>query len=227
MAIVVGIDGTSGDVFGGRERRDNYDRDFKDSFVSKICNVTDRQYYRGPLIHGGGLLEAIFRGTAHIVMQYVRNRQPIMLTGYSRGGAGVIGIAQRLTYLLPGVRIQAMLLFDAVDRHPTEVTGTIPGNVRNVLHLRRDWRSWSRVSFSNTGTRHRMTTNYRQEFFRCTHGAMGGMYWTPKEGETGSDRIHEGGHDLVGTSITYDQDRLMSANVWQNALPFMREHGLI
>lgn len=61
-------------------------------------------------------------------------KERVFLAGYSRGGATAIRVAQ----LVPDRKIEAMYLFDAVDRDPLIDTSAIPTNVETVFHAIRD-----------------------------------------------------------------------------------------
>lgn len=75
--------------------------------------------------------------------------------------------------------IKSLALFDAVDRALFLDTDTIPKNVQKAYHARRDPTAGSRRSFSNTGTAHASgSLYYKEKFFYCTHGAMGGAAFT-------------------------------------------------
>lgn len=223
MPIVVGIDGTGGGTWITAARNARYDKDFAKSHVRTICRGAGaRRYFRGPGTLGAGMPEAINGGVSYIKAQVKSNSQPVLLTGYSRGGLGVIVIAKELKKA--GIDVQAMILFDAVDRHVAYDGAVIPKNVANVLHLRRSSRSSSRESFGNDGTSYySSSTKYEQAFFLCTHGAMGGTHWKD-DSKSGGTLIDEGGYDGM-TTITYDQDERMSGVVWTYARMFMGKHG--
>ena len=222
MPIVVGIDGTGGGTLITAARNARYDRDFANSHVRNICRGAGaRRYFRGPGTLGAGMPEAINGGTAYIKAQMKRQSQPVLLTGYSRGGLGVVVIAKNLKKA--GINVEAMILFDCVDRHLAYDGSVIPSNVANVLHLRRHSSSSSRESFGNDGTKYTKSTKYQEAFFVCTHGAMGGTHWQDSS-KKGSDLINEGGVDGM-TTITYDTDARMSRAVWSYAQPFMGKHG--
>ena len=96
----------------------------------------------------------------------------IYLTGYSRGAAGVIAVAQRLAK--DNVKVRAMMLFDAVDRAWGIDTEDIPNNVEHLVHARRDPYAFTRNSFGNCGTKWHTPTKCEMKLFRGTHGAIGG-----------------------------------------------------
>jgi hypothetical protein len=230
MAILVGVDGTGGDFNPGAARDARYDTAFAHSFVRRICNAGggNALYQRGPVALGGGLPEAINAGMGHILSRRRANpSEPILLTGYSRGGLGAVVIAKRLKD--QNIPVQAMLLFDCVDRHLAFDGDTIPDNVGHVLHVIRHPDSSSRESFGNDGMKYfPKKTKYEPiARFMCTHGGMGGCPWEIPAGASSGDFINEGmgagGYDGA-TTITYAQDARVSAEVWTHCLPFMRQY---
>jgi hypothetical protein len=238
MPILVGIDGTGGGVAPGASRDRAYDQDFANSFVRKICNgKQSARYFRGPVTLGGGLPEAIDGGVSFI---NERRRQfpdePILLTGYSRGAAGVVVVAKRLK--AQGVRVRAIMLFDCVDRHLAFDAATIPDNVDHVKHVIRDPAARSRMSFGNDGMRHQPPTQYEPiKRYMCTHGGMGGTPWSVPRGASSSDYINEGWDEALlsptrnepvwtyRTNVSYAQDRAVSAQVWQDVQSFLVRHN--
>ena len=225
MPHLVGIDGTGSAVTPGASRDREYDIAFANSFVSRLCKPVTRnkRYFRGPVALGGGLVDAITDG-----FNFLRERhrqspsEPVLLTGYSRGAAGVVSLAGRLQR--EGINVRAMLLFDCVDRHMFIDAEVIPNNVGYVMHVIRDPRSGSRESFSNDGLRYRPPTIYPNAYtFMCTHGGMGGTPWDAT-GHSATDIINEGGVDGA-TNITYGDDARVSEQVWTFVQPFIRTHG--
>ncbi len=228
MPIVIGIDGTGSAVTPGASRDRQYDIDFANSFVRKIANTgkPNSRYFRGPVALGGGLMDAINGGFNFIVSQRRAGvNEPILLTGYSRGAAGVVSLAGKLKR--EGIDVKALLLFDCVDRHLFIDAESIPNNVGFVHHVIRDPASKSRESFSNDGMRYSPPTVYPAAYtFMCTHGGMGGTPWTVPRGKLPTDLIDEGGVDGM-TTISYRQDAFVSQRVWNFCQPFMRDHGYI
>lgn len=214
MAILVGIDGT------GEISNTAYGESFNDGFVKRITRDSrideqNKKYLRGPIAPGGGLLGAVSEGHAFVLNRYRKaGKDSVLLTGFSRGAAGVIVVAKRLQS--EGIEVAAMLLFDAVDRHIAIDAEWIPNNVARVLHLRRDPKARSRESFGSAGTRWTPPTVYEERFFVCTHGAIGGTYWKPKKGQTLNDLIVEGFPDGK-TAVTYAADKKSSDAVWAYA----------
>jgi hypothetical protein len=144
-----------------------------------------------------------------------------LLTGYSRGAAGVVALAARLQR--QSLDVKAMLLFDCVDRHVGIDAAFIPNNVRHVLHVTRAPESGSRVSFGNAGRHYDPSTEYAEAIFYCTHAAMGGMPYHAPAGESPNDIIMEGFPDGK-TNTTYAQDALGSDRVWYYVQPFVGKY---
>ena len=228
MIISVGIDGTGGDVIPGAARDNRYDVTFTDSFVRRLCSpdTVNKRYFRGPVALGGGLLDAISGGAEFIIGRRKAGvSDPIVLTGYSRGAAGVVAMAKVLQR--KNIDVRAMLLFDCVDRHLLIDAEVIPNNVEYVFHVVRSPNSGSRETFSNDGLRYRPPTNYPAAYaFMCTHGGMGGKPWVIPAGVVSDEVVDEGGMDGK-TKITYAQDAKVSAEVWDFVQPFIQKHGYL
>jgi hypothetical protein len=225
MPLLVGIDGTGSAFTPGAGRDSEYDIAFANSFVSRLCKpqTNNKRYFRGPVALGGGLVDAITAGFNFLIQRHKETPgEPILLTGYSRGAAGVVSLAGRLQRA--GVSVRAMLLFDCVDRHMFIDAEVIPNNVGHVMHVIRDPRSGSRESFSNDGLKYRPPTVYPNAYtFMCTHGGMGGTPWDAT-GHGQAEFINEGGTDGM-TNITYRDDAIVSEQVWAFVQPFIRTHG--
>jgi hypothetical protein len=229
--ILVGIDGTGSRVVPGASRNAKYDADFTNSHVRKLCNLHGGAtlYLRGPVMLGGGLVEAINSGVNFIrgITSRAGASHDVLLTGYSRGAAGAVAIATRLGRL--NIDVKAIMLFDCVDRHVAVDAEVIPRNVGFVRHVIRHPGSSSRESFSNDGLRYFPPTVYPHAYqFMCTHGGMGGMPWTPDTaaGQTMNDLIDEGGYDGM-TNITFAQDAAGSKRVWNSCLDFFSTHRFL
>jgi hypothetical protein len=228
MGILVGINGTGSAFIPGASRDADYDVAFANSFVKRICDRGGPHtlYRRGPVALGGGLVGAINDGFSHIVAK--RNagvREPILLTGYSRGAAGVVSLAKKLKDAR--INVQALLLFDCVDRHLFIDAEVIPNNVGYVCHVIRDPASGSRESFGNDGMSYSPPTVYPAAYkFMCTHGGMGGCPWTPASGQAMTALINEGGVDGM-TNISFQQDATVSTQVWQFCQTFITTHGFM
>jgi hypothetical protein len=237
MPILVGIDGTGDAMSPGAARDAAYDRDFAKSFVHRICSGKPRaKYLRGPVALGGGLLQAIAEGVTFVVAQKKQvPREPVLLTGYSRGATGAVVIAKRLKEL--NIRVRALMLFDCVDRHIAVDAHAIPNNVDYVNHVKRSPRARSRMTFSNDAIAFTPPTIYPtpKEYF-CTHGAMGGMPWTPAAGQSANDYVDEGTMEALmsptrrepvweyHTYVTFAQDDAASKQIWRDVQPFLATH---
>ena len=160
MPILAGIDGTGSDINPGAGRDQRYDAAFANSFVTKLCrNKNYAGYWRGPVALGGGLVPAI-NGAVEYIEHRKRNEpnEPVLLTGYSRGAAGVVVVAKKLQR--KNIDVKAMLMFDCVDRHLFIDAEEIPNNVGFVMHVIRDPAGGSRGSFGNDGMRYNPPTVY-------------------------------------------------------------------
>lgn len=237
MPILVGIDGTGEAINPGPGRDTAYDKAFANSFVKRICEgKPNAEYYRGPVALGGGLPEAIDGGVRFI--QTKRQQfpsEPILLTGYSRGAAGVVVIAKRLKDL--EIPVKALMMFDCVDRHLAFDAEVVPNNVEFVNHVIRNPSGRSRATFGNDGMRYNPPTNYPvATMYMCTHGGMGGTPWAVPDDQTDSDFIDEGTLEALAspvrrepvwtyrTNITYAQDASVSQLIWSNVQPFLATH---
>jgi len=110
------------------------------SFCRQLIKTAGARYFRGPRVDGFNtysIAEAVLKE-----LLAERKRFPdedIFLAGHSRGGAGVIRVAQWLDEQPVSVPVRAMFLYDAVDRTAgSSNVQTVPKNVRNCYHARRD-----------------------------------------------------------------------------------------
>jgi hypothetical protein len=203
--ILVGIDGT-GPFFDSQ-----YEKDFASSFVTRLAykGNDNYKYFRGPIVPGGGLSEAI-DGAFQFIKEKAtstRGMTNVLLTGYSRGATGIVCVAKKLQDAK--IDVHAMLLFDCVDMHLFFDAETIPQNVRNVWHLTRHPDSGSRTSWGNDALYYYpSSTNMELKRFMCTHGALGGVPSAPGDGQSRNDFIEESGGGT--TNITYSEDARMS-----------------
>src|SRR5262249_6232941 len=122
VMILIGVDGTGehSDSRYDAPSDEKYDAAMKDSFVSQICRdaqMVRKKYYRGPdwKGFGGNLVRpATVSEEVQRLLEHAGPEAPVFLTGYSRGGAIVIHAARLLH--AKGVEVEAMFLFDAVER---------------------------------------------------------------------------------------------------------------
>jgi len=218
--ILLGIDGTG--PYGTGE----YQAEMHTSFVRYIVQkspIKSKRYERGPGMDGLDMAVIAAKGYDYVHLHLVAQpKVPIFLAGYSRGGAGVIAIAQRLAR--DNVTVNAMVPFDAVDRALGIDTLDIPNNVERVVHARRDPYAFSRNSFSNCGTKWHAPTKYELKYFRGTHGAVGGVPWPTPKGGKSTDMIKERG-EATPTLINYTQDAYAAKEVWAWVKPRLDAHG--
>ncbi|NNF00764.1 MAG: hypothetical protein HKN25_17235 [Pyrinomonadaceae bacterium] len=230
MAIILGIDG-----IGAMSKFTGADH-FRNSFVRRIVENSgsvsqEKLYLRGPKETTGNIEDAIDTGYRFVRSRFraAQSNSPVLLTGYSRGAAGVIILAGRLKQR--NISVNAMLLFDAVGRFAESETISISKNVKNVMHVRRRADSGSLQNLRSVGTRASSDTNYEEKFFRCTHGAIGGVPWAPQKGEALSDLIDESplGASVSErgepTKITFQQDAKASRDVWNHVQSFRGKHN--
>jgi len=201
-----------------------YRADFANSYLAQIVRHNTQAFARrmeGPTMTGGRQVDP-----ADLV-RTIRARYDegeadradttVFLAGYSRGGATVAHVAALLEH--EGITVDAMFLFDAVDRS-VSIGDTLPaGNVdvvsRNVLntyHARRDPHAESRLSFENTATSAVVPDTYHQDFFMTTHGGMGGCPFGYEGLETGRWSL---GDEYRNPATTEGRRR------------WIREHGVV
>lgn len=212
MLIFAAIDGTG--VFSDKD----YAKEFKNSFVNRFSRKAvwagNSYYQRGPSNDGFSTASK-----ANYAAKYVRDRvdiqmkiagsvQPgVFLSGYSRGAAAAISAAQTLGNAK--IRVDCLLLFDAVDRSLTVGRLSIPPNVSTCYHAVRDPVTGSRDSFDNCGRTWTKPTSYVERLFHCTHGGIGGLPYATG-GATGAIKEPVGST----TNVTPDMDQAISAKVW-------------
>ncbi len=126
------VDGT------GPVLNSTYEQDMSGGFCDQLSKKYRGVYHRGPRTWG---LET-FPIAAQVIWEIIGqrkqgNKQPLYLSGHSRGAAAIISVAMNLAAV--GEAVDAMFLFDAVDRTGPGVSlQRIPANVKNVYHARRD-----------------------------------------------------------------------------------------
>jgi hypothetical protein len=210
-----------------------YMQTMRTSFVHYILQhvpTHDRQYMRGPGFDGFDMPSICAAG--HEFVRLCKAAKPdsaVLLTGYSRGAAGVVNVALRLKR--DRIDVDGMMLFDAVDRTPYPnfvFSGyDIPNNVQRVVHAIRDSHSFSRTSFGHAAARWHAPTVYEPKTFWATHGALGGVPFPTRARETGRSFIHESFPEAVPTLVTHDEDHLGSASIWAWAEPKLRAMGFL
>lgn len=132
------IDGT------GVDHDATYEKIMKNGFCKRIEFEYNGRYMRGPTLTGrntfdiaNSMLEFI-KFDIFVAKKESKPVQPIFLAGHSRGGAAVIRIAEMLKEIK--IEVEAMFLFDAVDRivSLTQGTSDVPSNVKKCYHALRD-----------------------------------------------------------------------------------------
>lgn len=192
--MIFGVDGTGpyfdGNYLGGL--LGGYKDGMKLSFVTQICGLVGdawqphvldaergREYWRGP--DNTSLLAAPSpKEVAEEAAKAHRNGKKVFLTGYSRGAAIVIDAATILSEKNPAVPVEAMFLFDAVNKLSTLNAEVIPGNVHHCYHAVRHPNSGSRNSFGNCGLKAVNMKTFKLKVFMSTHGGLGSSPWGKK-----------------------------------------------
>lgn len=110
--ILLGIDGT------GEMLDSDYANSMKNSFVNYILKHSGapmKRYIRGPGTDGLDMVALIAKGYEFVHLhRFMHPNARVLLVGYSRGGAGVVGVAKRLKS--DDVPVDGMVLFDPVNR---------------------------------------------------------------------------------------------------------------
>jgi hypothetical protein len=186
--MLIAVDGT------GPWNDDQYAIEMNNSFVSKVhseaqgISGVDKFYQRGPTLLGfeTGPIAQMYFNTVKKAYQKAEQEKgeneesdfKLYLTGYSRGAASVIGLANLLNSTLPNLKIEFMALFDAVDRSPISNVDKIPRNVKTCYHAIRDKNAGSRTYFGNCGLLADPPASLLKKTFFATHAGMGGIPWT-------------------------------------------------
>lgn len=271
--FVCGIDGTV-DHFAGiagnlKANERDYDTKFAKSFVRQLCSSgMEGRYLRGPAATGSGLGWAMSEALSVISLRFNQDatafyrsksdlhdphRRGYILTGYSRGAAGIIEVATRiatgLAYKSLGIQIYAMILFDCVNETDTSaqgfinrggiptysnresiITGSlqIPSNVANCVHYIRSDDTNSR---SDTMAKYRggpintARTRYTPLYLKATHGGLGGLPYFQGTGEGNNIPILEPGAAFA-TNVTMAEDILASRQIAKHATTFCCSLGV-
>lgn len=197
--ILLGIDGTA-DLFDS-----DYKKSMDASFVSRIvreCPTDMKQYIRGPARDGIDMVALISKGYEFVhLRKFAKPDAKVLLTGYSRGGAGVVGVAQRLKR--DDIKVDGMVLFDPVNRSVSSSTDEVPNNVLNMVQARRATESYSRLSFNNCAVIWHAPTQCDIRYFWATHGGVGGVPWPVEPGKSPKDFIDEGFGEHYLTNLVY------------------------
>lgn len=184
--MLVAIDGTQ-----SRRALNSSVREFHSLYVGA------KLYYQGPdrWITGADLWDSVRSALKFILWNRssLGAQEAVDLVGHSRGGMGVIVVAQKLAEFKDGpIPVRFMGLYDAVDRTPTVLFGVIPANVRHVRHAVRDPRAGSQRLFGHTGVTRAPGIDYSQELVYGTHAAIGGDPWQgdhPSQLDEAADRV--------------------------------------
>lgn len=212
-----------------------YYSEMQHSFVSMIrdhSRENNTLYFRGP--NWTGLDFVMYpEGLVSLVKtSYANGDNRVFLTGYSRGGAILIATAHLLKHC--GITVDAMFLFDAVDRSfrlSNTNTECIPSNVTKAYHALRADTTHSRTSFSNCGTIAERAGTLEPRLFKTTHGGMGGVPWggagISKPASFFTDAINENDFPIGRTTIDAATEALGMTQVQHWMWSYLRQHGVI
>ena len=156
-------------------------------------------------------------------LRVINARRRLFMTGYSRGGAIVLHAARLL--ISHGINVDAMFLFDAVDRNPFMEAEQIPSNVRHCYHAMRDPAGGSRESFGNCGTSAATGVIFKRRHFMTTHGGMGGVPWGPGAELDADHHIVENIDGSTNLSVNAELDGLIAVREWMT--PWLLRHGVV
>ena len=180
-------------------------------------------------------------------------RRGYILTGYSRGAAGIIEVATRLisdpACKKLGIQIYAMILFDTVNETNTSLQGVInrggiptfsnpesiitgnlqiPTNVANCVHFIRNDETTSRDATMEKyqgGPINNAKTSYTPYYLKATHGGLGGLPYFQGTGEGNNTVIKEPG-GAYATNVTMAEDIKASRLVAKTTTTFCATLGI-
>jgi hypothetical protein len=214
MIAIVCVDGTSMSI---QMDPVQYDQVMRESHTRRVYyqwpfGTTCGEYFRGPTLDGFTVRRIAEQAAASAIK---RRRMPgvtaLFMFGHSRGCAAIIEAAKILQE--ENVSVEFVGFFDGVDKSTAVDATVVPENVFCVRHARRDPEGRSRPFWGNCGTRMAAAfPMYHEEFFYCTHGAVGGTPY-PAEYQNREGFIHERGEHLP-TKITAEEDKGGSNQVW-------------
>lgn len=215
-------------------------KEMADGFCRRIFDKTairPREYFTGPTFDGlYSWRRSLEMSHAAIAYKLARPEKKVFLVGYSRGGAACIQAATWLNDL--GLQVDAMFLFDAVDRDVILDCSRIPGNVVKAYHAIRDPEGGSRPYFGNCQA---TSTRMEEKYFRGTHAALGGLPGTGDQPMKVAGKAPEltlrnaRAVALVGfveqprqvPRITLAEDREAAASAWAWMSGHLYRHGVL
>jgi len=257
--FICGIDGTVDHFLGIKNNMEanqrDYDAKFARSFVRQLCNVGDSsRYFRGPATTGSGLGYAMENAVTAIAQRYrndcaqhLRTRKDCydpdncayVLTGDSRGAAGIIEVATRLqgspvtkgaVHVAGAVTLSpAAMLVPNYANPRSIITGSrmIPSDVENCVHYIRgddtDSRSGTMAKYKG-GPSDPGKTSYKAMSFKATHGGLGGLPYFTGTGEGNNIPILKPG-SAFATNVTMAEDMKASRDVAKHATTFCSRLG--
>ena len=214
MRLYYGIDGTDNDddtpVYSGPVPSPKIFQ----SYVRRIKYISGfhgpHNYEPGPTQsltgHSTGRLAKNAAEWVERQVKLAKGKPPkVYLGGFSRGAAAAINAAYHLNK--SGIAVDALFLFDAVDRTysiPFWTVWETPKNVRVAFHAVRASSAASRPGFSNIILRNRCIARS----FHTSHGGIGG--WPLDHFETVKERSAENTHKTSTPGSILPSGRLVA-----------------
>ncbi|MEM6940190.1 MAG: hypothetical protein AAF943_16560 [Pseudomonadota bacterium] len=230
MKIFYGIDGTSNSDKSPQANRCDMIAAMKDSpnrHVKRIMRFgfSQQMYVEGTfdVMTGTSSGEKIRDAVAWLKMKHQNaagaTQPKIYVSGFSRGAASALCIGHELEKL--GIPVEAMYLFDAVDRAsvmPNHQTSHPSRNVKQAFHALRNPSGGSRRTFGNCGTENRYG-NLATAHFLTTHGGAGG--WPHREEDKAGPVRGFGNYPgaALVAGAAYLIDRAHTAHILEHAEP--------
>lgn len=169
--IVAGIDGTGSRTWRRPDGGNSHVYRFVHACPARYA--ADKRYWHGPDSTLGTDCPGILNQVVRWIMSRVGQGKSIVLVGHSRGGLVAI-CAARLLQTRGHYQVRFLGLYDAVDMQDGLEGDPISANVDVASHARRSPDIGSRDFFGNCGTRPLPGVDYREAFFRTSHGGIGG-----------------------------------------------------
>ncbi|MGC2659981.1 MAG: hypothetical protein WA324_18640 [Bryobacteraceae bacterium] len=181
--MIIGIEGTGSQGW--------LQFDMQRSYVRKVLQQSQqaiKYYFIGPCMTGSDGPQIVDGAWKLIHERLKGTKESVQLTGYSRGAAYCIFLAQQVLDSFGEGRISHLILFDAVARQAEfRIPDQIPASVKIAFHAYRDPRGGSRDGFENVGlwAQNGGKTQLFKKMFPASHGGMGGTWYDAKEDENG------------------------------------------
>jgi pimeloyl-ACP methyl ester carboxylesterase len=168
--MIIALEGSSPTIAG----ENNYKYYVWDYYLKSV--QSPKIYEPGPATFSMGGSDINIRKMANKATAFInQNQGKIFLIGWSRGAAACIQTAHDLN--ASGKQVDAMFLFDAVDRDTSTSSNLnyIPGNVVSAYHAIATGKNWFwGAIFSTCGKTAAPGVNLVKKEFNVSHGAIAG-----------------------------------------------------